>query len=112
MNPKEPEAADSLYHSPLDGGGRVLLPVVHNQLIADVEMEVVVLAPRCQGSDLLSVGRLIVGGDQADGGLVVSRLDGGVGAVGGLTVIREQGVQEWAEHATLRGAGVESGWRM
>ncbi len=42
------------------------LPVVHNQLLcfADKEMEIVVLAPGCQGSDLLSVGRLIITGDQ------------------------------------------------
>lgn len=44
-------------------------------------MEVGVLAPRCQGSGLLSVGRLMAAGDQADGGRVVSQLDDGAGAV-------------------------------
>ncbi len=59
VNPEDPEAADSLHRSPIDGEGgmsSLSLPVVHNQLLcfADVGMEVVVLATRCQGSDLLS----------------------------------------------------------
>ena len=51
VDPKELEAADPLYCCPIDGDGGVsyslLLPVVHNQLLsfAEVEMEVVVLAP-------------------------------------------------------------------
>ncbi len=74
VNPEEPEA---VFDSS-DGKGGVSfplsLPVVHNQLLcfADLEMDVVVLAPRCQGSDLLSVGRLIIVGDQADDGHVSS----------------------------------------
>ncbi len=56
-------------------------------------MEVVVLAPRCQGSDLLSVGCFIVASDDDDDGLVVSKFDGGIGAVGGHAVVHEQGVQ-------------------
>lgn len=53
--------------------------VVHNQPLcfANVEMEVVILALRCQGSDLLTVGHLIVVGDQAD---VISKPDDVVGA--------------------------------
>ncbi len=68
----------------------LLLPVVHNQLLCfdDAGMEVVVQAPRCQGSDLLSVGRLIVTGGQADGSRVISKLDDAVGAVGGHAVVR------------------------
>ena len=56
VDPEEPEAADSLHSSPVDGEGGVFyslsLPVVHDQLLrfADIEMEVVVLAPRCQGA--------------------------------------------------------------
>ncbi len=44
VDPKEPEAADSLHRSPIDGEGGVSislsLPVVHDQLLcfADVEM--------------------------------------------------------------------------
>ena len=78
VNPEEPEAADSLHHSPIDGDEGVtlslLLHVVHNQLFgfADVEMEVVILAPRCQVFDLLSVRRLVVVCDLADDGRVVS----------------------------------------
>ncbi len=82
------------------------LPVVHNQLLcsADGEMEGVDLAPRCQGSDLLSVAvsSLLVFSD----GCVVSKLDDGVGAVGGHAVMLEQGVRERAEHAALRGVRV------
>lgn len=70
VNPEEPKAADPLHHSSLDGDGRVsfslLLPLVHNQRpsFAGVEMEVVDLASRCQGSDL-SVGRLVAVSDRA-----------------------------------------------
>ncbi len=65
VNPEKPEAADSLHRNPITVS--LPLPVVHNQLLcfADVEMEVVVLATRCQGSDLLSVGHLIIASDQA-----------------------------------------------
>lgn len=60
-------------------------------------MEIVVLIPRCQGSDLFCVGRL------NRGSRMVSQLDDGVGAVGGHAVVREQGVQERAEQAALGG---------
>ena len=61
VDTEEPEAADSLHRSPIDGDGGVslslLLPVIHNQLLgfADVEMEVVILAPRCQVVRLFAV---------------------------------------------------------
>ena len=71
-------------------------------------MDVFVLTPRCQGSDLLSVGLLIVAGDQAYDSRVISKLNDGVGAVGGQAVMREQGVQERTEHAALGGTCVES----
>ncbi len=75
------------------------LPVVHSQLLcfADAEMEIVVL----------SVGYLIVAGNQANDSCVISRFEDGVGAVGGHAVVHEQGVQDRAEHAPLSGAGVE-----
>ena len=103
MDIEEPEAADSLHRSPIDGDGGVslslLLPVIHNQLLgfADVEMEVVILASRYQGSDLLSVCRLVAVGDQADDGRVVRKLDDGVGAVWDHTVVCEKGVKKRAE---------------
>ncbi len=109
VDPEEPEPVDSLHRSPIDEEGGVSfslpLPVIHDHLLcfADVEMEVVVLALICQGSDLLSVSHL-----QADDGRVISRLDDGVGAVGGHTVIREQGEQDGAEYAALRGACLDS----
>lgn len=71
INPEEAEAADFLHCSPINGDGgmsfSLLLPVVHNQLLcfADVENEVVVLAPRCQGFDIFYVTRLIIVSDQA-----------------------------------------------
>ena len=55
-------------------------------------MEVVVLAPGCQGSDL-SVGRIVAVSDQADAACIVSKLNNGVGAM------HEQGVKEKAENA-------------
>lgn len=58
---------------------------------------------RCQGSDLVSVGRLVAIGDQAFGARVVSKLDS-VGAVCGHAVVHEQ---KRAEHTALGGAGVE-----
>ena len=75
VNPEEPEAADSLHRSPVDGEGGVFytmsLPVVHEQLIRFAD--VVVLAQRCQGTDLFS-GHLIIAGDQAYDGRVISKL--------------------------------------
>ena len=84
VDPEEPEAAQTLHSSPVDGEGGVFyslsLPVVHDWLLrfADVEMEVVVLALRRQGSDLLSVGLLIVAGDQAYDSRVISKLYDGL----------------------------------
>ena len=51
-------------------------PAVHHQLIclADIEGEVLVLAPHCQVSDLLPVGCVIVVGDQAYNAVVVNLL--------------------------------------
>lgn len=114
VDPEEPEAADSLYLSLIDGNGGVSfslsLPVVHNQLhcFADIEMEVVVLMPLCQGCDLLSVGHLVVIGDQADDVSIVRKLNDDVGAIGGHAVMCEQGEQEGAEHTALSAACVES----
>ncbi len=51
---------------------------------------------------------LIVASDPADGGCVISKFDDGIGAVDGHTVVREQGVQERAVNAGIRGANVES----
>ncbi len=58
-------------------------------------------------SRLRSVGCLIVVSDQAYHRCVVSEFDDDVGAVCGCTVMREQGVQEWAENAALRSTSVE-----
>ena len=109
VNPEETEVADSLHRSCVYGEGGVHLPTVHDQLLcfADVEMEVVFLAPRCQGSDLLFVGHLIVAGNPAYDCCVISKFADGVGAVGGHAVMYEQEVQERTEHAALGGAGVE-----
>ncbi len=67
----------------------------------------VLLAPFSQGTHLLSVGRLIVVGDQADHRCVVSEFDNDVGAVCSCTVVCVQGAQEWAGDAALRGTSVE-----
>ncbi len=67
----------------------------------------VLLTPFSQGTHLLSVGRLIVVGDQAYHLCVISKFDDDVGAVCSCTVMCVQVVQEWAEDATLRRTSVE-----
>ncbi len=64
----------------------------------------VLLTPFCQGTHLLSVGHLIVVGDQAYHCCVVCKFDDDVGAVCCCTVVCEQ---EWAEDAALRSTSVE-----
>ncbi len=61
----------------------------------------VLLTPFSQGTHLLSVGRLIVVGDQAYHRCVISKFDDDIRAVCCCTVVCVQGVQEWAEDATL-----------
>jgi len=68
---------------------------------------VVVLTPFSQGAHLLSVGHLIVVGDQAYHRCVISEFDDDVGAVCGCTVMCVQGVQERAEDTALRSTSVE-----
>jgi hypothetical protein len=59
-------------------------------------------------SDLLPIGCLIVGGDQAYHRYVVGKLNvEPVGVVYGHAVMGEQGVQEGTDHASLRGPCVE-----
>ncbi len=67
----------------------------------------VLLAPFSQGTHLLSVGSLIVVGDQAYHRCVIGKFDDDVGAVCCCSVVCVQGVQEWAEDAALRSTGVE-----
>ena len=59
---------------------------------SSAEEVIVVLAPQCQVSDFLSIGCLIVVGDQAYHRCVISKLNDGVGVVLGHTVMGEQGV--------------------
>ncbi len=68
----------------------------------------VLLTPFSQGTHLLSVGRLIVVGDQAYHRCVFVKFDDDIGAVCSCTVMCVQGVQEWAEDAALRCTSVES----
>ncbi len=56
---------------------------------------------------LLSVGCLIVVSDQAYHRCVISKFDDDIGAVCSCTVVCVQGVQEWAEDATLRSTSDE-----
>ncbi len=65
------------------------------------------LTPFNQGTHLLSVGCLIVVGDQAYHCCVISKFDDYIGAVCSCTVICVQGVHEWAEDAALRSTSVE-----
>ena len=70
MDTKELETLNPLYYSPVNVNRGLFgppFPVVHDQplCLAHVQEEVVVLAPHCQFSDLLTIGYLIVVGDQA-----------------------------------------------
>ncbi len=56
----------------------------------------VLLTPFSQGTHLLSVGHLIVVGDQAYHRCVISKFDDDVGAVCCCTVVCVQGVQAGA----------------
>ncbi len=100
VNAEELKAAHPLHRCLVDGDGCVFSA-------DDVEGEVVLLTPFSQGTHLLSVGRLIVVGDQAYHRCVISKFDDDVGAVCSCTVVCVQGVQEWAEDATLRCTSVE-----
>ncbi|KAI4901983.1 hypothetical protein NFI96_029748, partial [Prochilodus magdalenae] len=109
VNTEELKAADPLYSSHVDGDGGVhslLLPEVHYQLLglADIEREVILPAPVCQEADFLSVGLLVVVGDQAHNCSVICKFDDDIGAVSGCTVMGIQGKQERAEHTTLWGS--------
>ncbi len=67
----------------------------------------VLLTPFSQGTPLLSVGHLIVVGDQAYHRCVICKFDDDVRGVCGCTVVCVQGVPEWAEDAALRSTSVE-----
>ena len=84
-------------------------PIVSDQLLflAGIEGEVVVLAPHCQFSDLLPIGRLIVVSDQAYHCCVVSKLNDSVGVAFGHLIMGEQGIQEGTKHTPLRGPSVK-----
>jgi len=75
------------------------LPEVHDHLLslADVEREVVALAPCCQ---------VLVGDETQEGG-AVCKLKDGVGAVSSYTDIREHSIQEGTEYAALRGSSAQ-----
>ncbi len=112
MNAEELKAAYPLHRCLVDGDGCVfsaLSPEIHHQLLGlvDVEWEVVLLTPFSQGTHLLSLGHLIVVGDQAYHRCVIGKFDDDIRAVCGCTVVCVQGVQEWAEDAALRCTSVE-----
>ena len=113
MDTKELETLDPLHTSPFNVNGGLfspLFPVVHDQLIclAHIAGEVVVLAPHWQYTDLLPISHLIVVGDQAYHGCVVSKLNDGVGVVFGHSVVGEQGIQERSKYTPLRGPSVKN----
>ena len=65
MDTEKLEALNPLLYSPVNVNGGMYglpFPVVHYQLLclADIEGQVVVLAPHCQVSDLLPIDCLIV----------------------------------------------------
>ena len=86
MYAKESEVINSLHGGPVDEDGGVsslVPPEVQTQLLcsANIEGEVVYLAPHRQSAYLLPVGCLVVVGNHASYCCVVSELDDGVGTV-------------------------------
>ena len=82
MDTKDFETLDPLHFSPVNVNRGLFgppCPIVHDQLLclANIEGEVVVLAPPGQVSDLLPIDCLIVVGDQAYNCCLVSKLNGG-----------------------------------
>ena len=67
----------------MGGVHSLLLPEVHYVLLGlvDIEREAVLLVPECQKADLLSVGLLVVTGDQAHNHGVICNVDDDIGAV-------------------------------
>ncbi len=89
-----PEAADSLHCSPIDGeGGNVLRVASCSPQSAALFCwhwdGGFVLPPRYQGSDLLSVGRLIVAGDWMLNSHMFSSSPGGRDKLGLLYLLRQ-----------------------
>ena len=70
---------------------------------ADVQQEVVDIAPRGQEVDLLPVVGLIVLGDETHQSCVIRKLHHVIGAVGGCTVVSQQGEEQGTEHTALWG---------
>ncbi|XP_051558545.1 uncharacterized protein LOC127443737 [Myxocyprinus asiaticus] len=98
VDTQELEAADSLHWCSIDGDGTVFSVFsseVHHKLLCltDVEGEVVLLTPVCQGVHLLSVGCFIIVSDQTYHRRVISKLNDGIGAMCCHTVMCVQGIQ-------------------
>ncbi len=84
VKPEELKDVNPLHRCLVDGCVfSALSPVIHHQLLGlvDVKWEVVLLTPFSQGTHLLSVGHLIVVGDQAYHRCVIGIFDDDVGAV-------------------------------
>ncbi len=80
VNAEELKAVNPLYMCLVDGDGCVfsaLSPEIHHQFLGliDVKWEVVLLTPFSQGTHLLSIGRLIVVGDQAYHRCFINKFD-------------------------------------
>ena len=91
MDTKECEALNLLHCIPVDANGGVLgplFPLVHNHLLClgHVEGDVVVPEPHGQVSDRLSMGCLVVVGDQAYHCCVIRKCNDVVGVVPGCAV--------------------------
>ena len=106
LNSKVIDVVHSFHWNTSDGERRVealLFPpeVHHNHLsFADVQLEVVNLAPSFQVLHFLQVGHFIVVGDETQQYCVVSKLDDGI-AVSGHAVGGVEDVQKGAQHTSL-----------
>lgn len=82
---------------------------VHQQLfnLAEVQLEAVLLTPRCQILHLLSVGCLVIVGAKTQHHHIIGKPYDGVGALFGSAVMAVEGVEQSAKCTTLWSSFVE-----
>src|SRR4029434_3726968 len=89
------------------GIGAFALLSLRSFCFANIQLEVVVSAPRGQKVDLLPVVGIIVLGDETHQSCVVRKLHHVIGTVGCWAVVSQQGEEQGTEHTALRGPCTE-----
>ena len=85
------------------------LSKVHDHLLClgHVQQEIILRAPGCQVLHLLTVGCLVIFGDQAHHHCVISEFPNDGGRVCRYTVVGVEGVEQWTESTALWGSDVQ-----